>query len=121
VAFIEFNLTYELGRGLNVRAYKSKIDNNDAMDIRNLANAKLWHSGFKELTQDELEKLKIQLDPIILDQFGYIGYDLVYFTPTYSLGITSLDRPSNDPGHMVNSEPGQTWRDWYTPNWHSTT
>ncbi len=120
MAFIEFNLVYELGRGINVRAYKNRIENEDAMDIRAMANTKLWHSGFKELTQDDLEKLRTELDPIILDQFGYLGYDLVYFSPTFSLGITSLSSDGDGVGPLVYSGHRQAWGYWCSPNWHGT-
>jgi hypothetical protein len=120
LAFIEFNLYYELGTGVKIKAYKNKIDATDVNDIKDRINVKTSKFPFRAMDQYELEQAKAQLDPILFDQYGYLGYDLVYFNPGYSLGITSLNGPANNNGYLYYSERDPAWRDWYTPNWHGT-
>ncbi len=89
MAFLEVNIFYFQGRGLRVKAFKPIITEDD-LKLSGYINRKIQLSYHERLNQDDLHELKVQLDPIILDDFGFFSYNLEYVTSSYILGITSL-------------------------------
>jgi len=124
MAFIELNIAYHLGKGVSIKAYKCNISNDVYGNLKytidkNVVVEKTVIDKL-ELTQDDLQQLKIQLDPILFDEFRFLGYDLTYYCPGYKLGITSLNGIEDVYYERHYSERHQAWLDWYTPNWHSS-
>lgn len=87
MAYLEFYLhSASNGKGIKIKAYKPKITEEDL----NITSIQCGTTSKGWLDQDDLEQLKIQLDDIVLVRYGFFSYDLTYFSPSYSLGITSL-------------------------------
>lgn len=113
MAFLVVEFLFANGTGILIKAYKPRIEESD-FTIKNYITNNVKFTQNERPKQDDLDSLKVQLDTIVLDHYGFYSYDLTCFDKDFGVGITSLGFTAGDrlqmarPQYIKAQEPRNT-------------